>query len=800
MIKNYIKVAFRNLIKNKAYAAINILGLALGLMVSLIVFLYVQEENGYEKHISDYNRIYRIGINANMLGQVMDGPISPSPAAQTLRNDFAEVESATRFRKVGQEILLRNEQTKFYINDGGRADSLFFDIFDYQFIYGDPKEALKDPNSIVLSEETAIKFFDSENPMGKIINYDNRRDLIVTGVYIQPEGNSHFTVNFLIPENNITPIWVSNNFYTYLKLKEGVNPDEFLVTMQDHFMSFMAPQVEQYLKINIEQFLSEGNSFNYDIQPITDIHLHSQRQWELEQNGNVIYLYIFIGIALLVILIAGINFMNIATARSAKRAKEVGIRKISGASKTVLISQFLVESLVQSFIALLLAFVMLELIITGFNNIMETNLKLLDSSFVQTLVFALVITILYGLFAGSYPAFFLSSFQPVKVLKGDMAKSKGGILFRKILVVIQFTGSIILIIGMMIIFSQISYMHNKDVGFKGENVLIVPIQTDEVANNFRTYQQGFLKNSNVLSISRSTYVPGDLPNQNMYETEDGKDQLPLWNMEVDYDLFETLGIEMAEGRSFTKEMESDSSLLFILNETAVKNYSMETPIGTRLGVLISPTERLFGTVIGVVKDFHIEGFNQPIRPMIFTVRNRLFFASIKISSENTQETIDFIEQKWNEMEPTHPFRYELLDEKFGALYKAQDNFGIIFLYLTILAIIIAAMGLYGLTSFTTEQRTKEIGVRKVLGATIIQIMNLLTKDFVRLVLIANIFAWPITYILAKEWLKKFSYQVDITILPFLFAAVLSLLIALLTVSYQAYMAANSDPVEALKYE
>ena len=591
MLKNYIKVALRNLRKNRSYAFINILGLAMGLMVSILVFLYVINETSYEKHITDYQNIYRMGIKANMMGQSMDAPVSCSPMAQSLRTDFAEVETATRFKPVGQEIMLQHEETKIYIQKGARADSVFFQVFDYEFVHGDPKTALVEDNAMVMTEETAAKFFGDENPMGKIVNYDNRRDYIVRGVIKEHQGNSHFQIDFFIAENQIEPLWINNNYYTYAKLRDGVDPVAFNKVMSDKFLTYIAPNVEQFLKMTIEEFMNKGNAFEYDMQPISSIHLHSHRDWEIQQNGNVIYIYVFIAIAVLVLLIAGINFMNLSTARSAKRAKEVGIRKVSGASRGMLISQFLMESVIQSIIALFLAFIMVELFLPGFNNVMETNLALFNDHFWITLGFALTITIFYGLFSGSYPAFFLSAFQPVTVLKGDMSKTKGGTLFRKSLVVVQFTASISLIIGMVIIFQQISYMHTKNLGFSGDQVLMAPIQTDKLANNFDTYEKEFLKNPNVLSVSRANFYPGsNSPNQTMFELEGSQEQLPLWNMEVDHDIFETLDLTLLEGRKFDKELDNDSIPSFILNETALRTFNIQNPLEQRLTGYFGPNQ------------------------------------------------------------------------------------------------------------------------------------------------------------------------------------------------------------------
>ena len=485
MFKNYIKVAFRSLNKNRTYAIINILGLALGLAVTILVFMFVKDETSYEKHWDGYERIYRTGIKANLMGQKMDAPVSPSPMANALRTEFTDVEDATRFDTVKQEIMVRNQETRVYLSNTVYADSSFFKIFNYEFVYGDYKAALKGESSVVLTEESAKKLFGDSDPMGKVVRYDDRRDYIVSGVVKQPKGHSHFEFNMFLSRNTIRNVWMSNGRYTYVKLKEGANFEAFKTEMRRNFMKKIAPDVERFMKTTVEEMLKGDNMFEYQLMPLKDIHLHSNKEWEIRQNGNVLYIYVFIGIALLVIIIAGINFMNLSTARSGKRAKEVGVRKVSGASKNMLITQFLVESVIQSFIALFIAFILVELFLPGFNNILETELFLFNDYLGETILFSLMVTLFYGLFAGSYPAFFLSSFLPIAVLKGDFTKTKGGALLRKILVITQFTASTILIIGMIIIFKQISFMHNKDIGFEGDQVIVVPIQTDKMANNFR---------------------------------------------------------------------------------------------------------------------------------------------------------------------------------------------------------------------------------------------------------------------------------------------------------------------------
>ena len=797
MFKNYLKVALRTLNKNRSYAAINILGLALGLMVCIIVFLFISKETSYEKHFSDYERIYRIGNESKKTG--MRFPVSPSPLAETFRTEMDEIETATRIYPGRQEILLIANQKRVYVDKGVSVDSSFFEVFDYEFIHGDPQTATQRQNTIVVTQATSERLFGNENPMDKIIRYDDREDYVVSGVVAPPAGDSHFEFNYFFTDNEVADNWAMNRFYTYFKLRDGVQLSNFYPKMVDRILIKLEPTIEKYSKMTIEEYKASDETGRQYLMPLKDIHLHSHTNYEIAQNRNIIYLYVFGAIAFLILLIAGINFMNLATARSAKRAKEVGVRKISGASKGMLISQFLTEAIIQSLLALFIAFIMVELFIPGFNSVMDTDLSLFNTGFKETALFALAITLMYGLFSGSYPAFFLSKFKPATVLKGDMTKTKSGSFFRKSMVVLQFTASTVLIIGMTIIFSQISFMHKKDLGFSGEQVMMIPLQTDAVVENFNQHKTELLKHPNIQSISRSNSLPGEITSQTMFEVGDSDEQVSMWIIAVDFDFLKTLDLDLLEGRTFDSNIDDDSSFVFILNETALKNHNIENPIGKRIKMAMSDSDAT-GKIVGVVKDFHTESFDYEIKPIVLALRPDQWMASIKIAPENAQQTVEYIESKWATIEPSHPLTYRFLDDKFGAVFKDQENFGRMFLYLTILAIIIAAMGLYGLASFTAEQRTKEIGIRKVLGASVPQLMQMLTKDFVKLVLIANIFAYPISLLLARNWLSQFTYQIDMPIMPFLLATVIALVIAVLTVSYQAYAAAISDPIKALKYE
>ena len=797
MFKNYLKVALRTLNKNRSYAAINIIGLALGLMVCIIVFLFISKETNYDKHITDHERIYRIGNESKKTG--MKFPVSPAPLAEVFRAEMDEIETATRILPGRQEILLIADQKRVYVDKSVQVDSSFFEVFDYEFIHGDAQTATKKQNGIVINQMTSEKLFGNENPMDKIIRYDDRTDYVVTGVVDEPKGDSHFAFNYFLTDNEANDNWSMNRFYTYFKLKEGVELADFLPVMTDRLLVKIEPVIEKYNKMTIEEYKASDETGRHYVIPLKDIHLHSHTNYEISQNRNIIYLYVFAAIAFLILLIAGINFMNLATARSAKRAKEVGVRKISGASKGMLITQFLTEAMMQSLLALFLAFVMVELFLPGFNNVMDTDLSLFNTGFKETAFFALIVTLIYGLFSGSYPAFFLSKFKPATVLKGDMTKTKSGSFFRKSMVVLQFTASTVLIIGMSIIFSQISFMHKKDLGFSGEQVMMIPLQTDAVVENFKQHKAELLKHPNIKSISRSNSLPGGITSQTMFEVGNSDEQIPMWIIAVDFDFLKTLNLKLAEGRTFDNQMDNDSSNVFIINETALEKYNIENPIGKRIKMATGGGDQT-GKIVGVVKDFHTESFDYEIKPIVLALSSEQWMATIKIAPENAQQTVEYIETKWATMEPSHPMTYHFLNERFGAIFKDQENFGRMFLYLTILAIIIAAMGLYGLASFTAEQRTKEIGIRKVLGASVPQLMQMLTKDFVKLVLIANFFAYPISLLLARNWLSQFTYQIDMPIMPFILASVIAIVIAVLTVSYQAYSAAISDPIKALKYE
>ncbi|MFK7908394.1 MAG: ABC transporter permease [Chitinophagales bacterium] len=810
MFRNYFKVALRNLLRNKTYSSINILGLAIGIACCVLIVLFVTDELSYDRFHQKADRIYRVALDAEMMGQKLQAPISPSPLAKAIKAELPEVEHACRVNPYRADALVAWGEKKFYEKKTWAwVDSTFFDIFDFEVLEGDANKALDKPNQLIISESTAEKYFGKEKAIGQILKLDNDRDYLVVAVMKDMPNNSHSRYDFLASivslEDEGSDNWLSSNVYTYVLLKENATQQQLETKFPDFYKNKMGPQLKQMAQMDFEEFLEAGNRFEAYLQPLTGIHLGGNLDWELQPNSDRKFIYIFSMIAFLVLLIASINFMNLATARSSKRAKEVGVRKVIGAPRSALVGQFLGEALLQSLIAMCLAVVFIELILPHFNNIVDKNMSLFGGKSLLFYGFLASIFIIVGLFAGSYPAFYLSSFRPATVLKGTLLKGSGGARFRKALVVTQFAISVALIIGVLFVSKQLSYFHNANLGFNKEQLVMIEVNKEETIQQMKTVKSEILKNPNVISITATSFLPGNGdPNQNMFSvTKEGAEQhYPLWNMEADFDFIETMGLEVLEGRAFDRNLTTDSIAAYILNESAVKGFGWENPIGkevTEMG--IGPAETIPGKIIGVVKDFHTEGFTKQIKPMIISINPRYTYnVAIRLNSTNMAESLSFIENVWTGFEPEYPFHYDFLDQKFASLYTAEERLGKVFLYFTLLAIFIACLGLFGLASYTAEQRTKEIGIRKVLGASVSHITLLLTKEFIFLVLISNIIAWPIAYYMMQKWLETFAYPADITFWTFGLASILGLVIAVLTVSFQAVKAAIGNPIQALRSE
>jgi putative ABC transport system permease protein len=817
MLKNYFKIALRNLKKHKFYTFINIFGLSVGVAVCLIISLFVINELSYDKHFKDADQIYRIRAEIIFGGNHWNMPNAPAPMAEALPAEFPEVEYAVNFRQRGSYLVKKVDEN---IKENGViwASKDFFNVFGTPLLEGNQDGVLAEPNTMAISKSIAEKYFPGESALGKSLILDNDENFRITGVYEDIPQNSHFHFDFLLSMEGLeeakTTSWLSNNFLTYLKIREDADPE----ALNQKLMSLIKKNVEPELSkvfgegATLDAMLADGGKMEYEVQPLLDIHLKSDLMGEFEPNFNITYIYLFVAIALFILFIACINFMNLSTARSSNRAKEVGIRKVMGSYRSHLIRQFLMESILLSVISFLIAIPIVAVLLPIFNDLAGRELVVPFSQF--TFYGILIIgAIGTGLLAGIYPAFFLSGFKPISILKGKVSMGMRSGMVRSSLVVFQFSISIILIIATIVVFNQLDYIQNKKIGFNKEQIITVDdvYALDDQAESFK---REILTNSMMESGTITGYLPvGGTWRSDTPWWAEGKDpkqtenMVSLQNWEVDYDYVKTMGMEIAEGRDFSMEFPSDSSAV-ILNETAAKQFNFEgDPIGQKIYSLAGDNEtmnldELEGrTVVGVVKNFNFESLKENIGSvMIFLSESPQGIASFKFNSTNTDEVVSFIESKWNEMAPGQPFTYSFLDDRFGQMYASETRLGKVFGIFAGFAIVIACLGLFALTAFTAEQRTKEIGIRKVLGSSIGSIVVLLSKEFAKLVVIAFLIASPIAWWAMQKWLEDYQFKQELGWQVFLGAGFFAILIALLTTSYQSIKAATSNPVDSLKSE
>jgi putative ABC transport system permease protein len=809
VLKNYLKIAFRNLRKHKGYSFINVAGLAIGMTCCALIMLYVQHEASYDRFHQHANRLYRIALDAGIGGQFIKSATTAAPMAATLAQEFPEVENAGRLWPVSR-VLVSHGEKRFYEDNLLFADASVLSMFSFPLVQGEAKTALAEPNSIVITEAMAQKYFGSEAPLGKVLRYDNRADYKVTGVLKNLPSNSHLRLDMLVslntrPESQ-SPRWISNSYHTYVLLREGNSAAALEARFPSLVRKYVAPQIEAALGQSYDQAVAAGAKWGYFLEAVPDIYLHSRVENQIGATSDINYLYILTAIALFILLIAGINFMNLATARSANRAKEVGIRKVLGSVRLQLVKQFLSESVLLAFLALFIALLLIELLLPAFNRLAGKELALRFSAnlgFMSGLVGVALVT---GLLAGVYPALVLSSFQPVAVLKGSLKAGAKSPWLRSTLVVLQFAISVVLLVGTGVVFKQLDYMRNKRLGFNKEQVVVLPIETATGLRNYESFREQLLQHPNFINVAAASGVPGRLDNYTAHRPEGAPEEVAyvLQIFRGSVDLLSTLEIEMAAGRAFSREFISDTSEACIINETAARLMGMtpQSALGKTLTEIgPTPAQNDVRTIIGVAKDFHIESLHREIKPLVMSIVPREFANVVaRIRPENIPATIAFLQEKWPALEPGHPFRYFFLDEDFGRLFQTEERQSKIFGGFTMLAILIACLGLFGLASFIAEQRTKEIGVRKVLGASVQQVILLLSKDFTRLVAIAFVIAAPVAYFATNKWLQDFAYRTDLSPAIFVLAGVLALLIAWLTVSYQALKAALANPVDSLRYE
>ncbi len=811
MLRNYLKIAYRNLLRSKAFSAINIVGLSIGLATCMIIGLFVLDELSFDRFHEKADRIVRVTFRANMGGNKIEEANVMPPTAQTMQRDYPEVLEATRLRTAGAFII--EKEDKIFKEEGvAFADSNFFQVFSFPLLAGDARTALMKPNTLVISEKMAQKYFGNQDPIGKTLSTKNYGEVLeVSGVMADMPANSHFHFEFLIAmaglEEAKANSWMQSEFYTYLVLPKNYDYRQLQAKMPQMVAKYFGPGIQQAFGMSFSKFRQEGNELGLFLQPLTDIHLHSDFDYDIAASGDVRYVYIFGAIALFMLLIACINFMNLSTAGASKRAREVGIRKVMGSVKSTLIGQFLLESILLTAVALVLAVVIVVLALPFFNTLADKNLTLSFTAMPWLLPGLLLLGLVVGILAGSYPAFFLSSFKPTTVLKGGsnpgrFASGRRSISLRGTLVVVQFCISIILIVGTTVVYQQLRFIQNAKLGYDKEQVLVLQ-ETYRLGQNEALLKKQLLQDSRVVDATISGYVPaGPSFNNNFMVYGDNKVGQFIKGVRyaVDEDYIPTLGMEMVVGRNFSPTFGTDSSGV-IINETAAKQMGWgQDALGHTITNPNNDGTRDVFHVVGVVKDFNFKSLHERIGPLMLTLGNNNGAMLVKVKTRDIPALLESIEKQWNTLAVDAPIAYSFLEENFAATYRAEQKTGQILGLFAGLTIFVACLGLFGLATFTAEQRTKEIGVRKVLGASVSGIVALLSKDFLKLVAISIVIASPIAWYTMHFWLQDFAYKIDISWWVFALAGLLAVGIALFTVSFQSVRAALANPVESLRSE
>lgn len=802
MIKNYLKTALRIMLRQKGYSAINIAGLSLGIAASLLIILYVADEISYDRFHKDGHRIYRIGFLGRLNGNDFNMAVSPAPVADAIVNEIPQVESACRFGLWRTQPMSYEDKlfTEGYMLV---ADSNFFDFFTFKMVAGDPKTALKGTNKVVITESAAKRYFGDENPLGKIIlRGGEKKTTEVTGVVQDPPSNSHIQFDMILSGESWDYLrtntqWTSNNIYTYFKLREGADLAAVKTHMDQMVEKNMGTELEKFLGLTFKQFKEQGNNVGLFTQLITDIHLKSNLTEEIIPNGNLQYVYIFIAIAAFIILIACINFMNLSTARSANRAKEVGVRKSIGAFRSRLMAQFLSESMIYSFLSTFIALILMIALLNPFNTLAGKTLTL--SLFINPLVIGgiLLFALFVGLLAGSYPAFYLTSFKPVEVLKGKVRSGFKNSKLRNSLVVFQFIISISLMLGSLVVYKQLKFMQEKNIGFDKENVVNL-LHTWSLDKNAKAFKDEIATHPEFKGASYANKLPPNISWSSVYRSGGSEQDFLLQVYQVDHDHLNTMQFTMAQGRFFSRDFPTDTAAV-ILNETAYKLMGYkEMENQTVISFQNDKPEPL--KLIGVIKDFNFESLRNSVKPMVILLGSEPNGEmAIRLSAGNTQAQVQLLESIWKKYSNS-AFEYSFLDQNFDALFRSEQRMSSIILIFTGLTIFIACLGLFGLATYVGEQRAKEISIRKVMGATMAQVSVLLFKDFTLLIAIAFCIAAPAGIYFMNNWLEGFAFHVGIDPWIVLISGLASLFIAMFTISFQSIKAARENPVKALKNE
>ena len=800
MIKNYFIIAWRNLWKNKVFSVINILGLSIGLACCILMFLFIQNELSYDKFNIHASTIYRITSESESAGGKTNLAVTPAPWAPLMKKDFPQINNFVRILKSEKAVIGQPGQQKFYENDLLFADSTFLDVFSFGLSRGNSKQALEKPNSIILTRKSAEKYFGNEDPIGKTLEVNSfvgTFNVQITGIADEIPSTSHLQFNAVISlqtMGDLSGFWSYHMFQTYVLLNAHVSPR----ALETEFKGF----VNKYIANNPQ---ADGKS-DIHLQPLNSIHLHSQMIGELGVNGDIKYVYIFTGIALFILLIACFNFTNLSTARSLARAKEVGLRKVVGAGKQQLMRQFLSETILFALIALALAIVIAILILPVFNQLSDRQLSFnLNNNHSLILLFVLLV-LFVGILAGIYPAVILSSFKPVEVLKSKFQKTATGISFRKVLVTLQFVISITLIASTLIVAKQLRFLKNKKLGFDKENIVIVTLPKDLDSAKLQTFKNSILTSGVVSNAATASSIPGiNIPvNQVNDGNTDLSKALSMQMLFTDNEFIGTMNMKILAGRDFSAEYPTDKTEGFILNEEAIKKIGWQTPaeaIGKKFQWVRPDVVLKSGKVIGVVQNFNITPLKSAVQPLVMHYSSRRSqYMYVRFNLLNASHAIDIIEKGFKEIYPKQSFEYSFLDETLNNMYSGEQKTSRVFSYFSFLAVLIACMGILGLSLYSIQQRIKEIGIRKVLGAGIIRITAELVKDFLKPVLIAAIIAFPIAWYAMDKWLQDFAYRTTIGWWIFIAAGLVAIVIALLTVSFQAIKAAIANPVKSLRTE
>lgn len=794
MFRNFFVMTLRNFTKNKFFTFINIAGLSVGMASCLLILSFVFLELSYDKFHTNHKNIYRICAKGIIGDTKVNQVYTTAKLPETLKMEFGEVINAVRFRD-RHDVKVQVEEQTFNESEIAAVDSTFFDVFSFPLVKGIAKSALVEPNSMVISETTAKRYFGDVDAISKVVKVRESIDFKITGVMKDMPGNSHFHFDVLLSmstfPDQLNDHWWNNNFKTYIVLNEGASVD----ALEAKFPDFIKAHVGEG-KDDWDEWLASGNNWEYFLQPLSSIHLTSNLNGEFEANGNINYIYIFITAAFLIVIIASVNFMNLSTARSEQRSKEVGLRKVIGSGKSLLVFQFLYEAVFMSFLAFLMSTLLVLAILPWFNTFTGKSFVIWDMYNMTTIPYLLLGVFILGILSGLYPAFYLSSFKPVEVLKSRIIRRRYGISFRGALVVGQFVISIFLILGTLVVYRQLNYLQNVNLGFNKEQIILLE-GAQALKEKVDVFKEQLLSHSNIKHASISQTIPGRGFMNWGCAPEEKEGWMTLNVNLTDKNFLETYEMTMVDGRFFSDEFPSDSSAI-IINENAQKILDWSDPLQRTIHM-----NNIEFHVIGVIKDYHYESLHSNVRPMGMMMASEGWhknYVSIKIKGSEIPATLEFIESKWKSLTGGFPYQYSFFDQEYEQLYNNEAQTSNMFIFFAIIAVFIACLGLFGLSAFVAEKRTKEIGIRKVNGADINTILVLLSSGFTKWVTIAFILSLPLSYFIMQRWLQNFAYKVELSWWIFVIGGVIALFIALLTVSVQSIKAALKNPVDALRYE